>query len=36
MTKDFIIFGGGYDKGYKIIIADKNLFVRTLIYLFVS
>ena len=32
MTKISIIFRGGYDKGYKIFIADENLFVCTLIY----
>ena len=32
MTKNFIIFRGGYDKGYKIFIADENLFVCILIY----
>ena len=32
MTKNSKIFRGGYDKGYKIFIADKNLFVCTLIY----
>ena len=32
MTKNFIIFRGGYDKGYKIFIADENLFVCVLIY----
>ena len=26
MTKNSIIFRGGYDKGYKIFIADENLF----------
>ena len=31
MTKDSIIFGGGYDKGYKIFIADENLFACILI-----
>ena len=36
MIKIFIIFIGGYDKGYKIFIADKNLFVWILIYLLVS
>ena len=36
MTKNFIIFRGGYDKGYKNFIADEILFVRILIYLFVS
>ena len=36
MTKNSIIFRGGYDKGYKIFIADENLFVCILIYLFVS
>ena len=25
MTKNSIIFRGGYDKGYKIFIADENL-----------
>ena len=34
MTKNSIIFRGGYDKGYKIFIADENLFVCTLIYFF--
>ena len=33
MTKNSIIFRGGYDKGYKIFIADENLFVNILIYL---
>ena len=32
MTKKFIIFRGGYDKGYNILVADENLFVCTLIY----
>ena len=32
MTKNTIIFTGGYEKGYKIFIADENLFVCTLIY----
>ena len=32
MTKNSIIFRGGYDKGYKIFIADENLFVCFLIY----
>ena len=32
MTKNFIIFRGGYYKGYKFFIADENLFVCTLIY----
>ena len=32
MTKKSIILIGGYDKGYKIFIADKNLFVCILIY----
>ena len=32
MTKNSIIFLGGYDKGYKIFIADENLFVCILIY----
>ena len=32
MTKCFIIFKGGYDKCYKIFIADENLFVCILIY----
>ena len=36
MSKNSIIFRGGYDKGYKIFIADKNLFVCILIYLLVS
>ena len=36
MTKNFRIFRGGYDKGYKMLIADENLFVCTLIYLFAS
>ena len=36
MTKNSTIFRGGYDKGYKIFIADENLFVCILIYLFVS
>ena len=36
MTKNFIIFRGGYDKGYKIFMADENLFVCILIYLYVS
>ena len=34
MTKNSIIFRGGYDKGYKIFIADENLFVFALIYLY--
>ena len=34
MTKNSIIFIGGYVKGYKIIIADENLFVCIIIYLF--
>ena len=36
MTKISIIFIRGYDKGYKIFIADENLFVCILIYLFIS
>ena len=36
MTKNSIIFRGGYDKGYRIFIADKNLFVCILIYLLIS
>ena len=36
MTKNSIIFRGGYDKGYKFFIADENLFVCILIYLYVS
>ena len=32
MTKNPIIFREGYDKGYKIFIAGKNLFVCILIY----
>ena len=32
MTKNSIIFRGGYDKGYKIFIADENLFACILIY----
>ena len=32
MIKNSIIFRGGYDKGYKIFIADENLFVCILIY----
>ena len=36
MTKNNNNFLRGYDKGYKIFIADENLFVCTLIYLFVS
>ena len=36
MTKNSIIFRGGYDKGYKFFITDENLFVCTIIYLFVS
>ena len=32
MTKNSIIFRGGYYKGYKIFIADENLFVCILIY----
>ena len=36
MTKNSIIFRGDYDKGYKIFIADENLFVCILIYLYVS
>ena len=31
MTKNAIIFIWGYDKGYKIFIADENLFVCILI-----
>ena len=30
--KKSIIFKGGYDKGYKIFIADENLFLCILIY----
>ena len=36
MTKNSIIFRGGYNKGYKISMADENLFVCILIYLYVS
>ena len=36
MTKNSIIFRGGYDKGYKNFIADESLFDSILIYLFVS
>ena len=36
MTQNSIIFRGGYDKGYKNFIADENLFVSILIYLYVS
>ena len=36
MTKNFIIFRGDYDKGYKISMADEDLFVCTLIYLLES
>ena len=32
MTKNSIIFRGGYDKGYKNFIADENLFACILIY----
>ena len=32
MTKNFIIFRGGYDKGYKIFISDENLIVCIIIY----
>ena len=32
MIKNSIIFIGGYDKGYKIIIVDENLFVCIPIY----
>ena len=32
MTKNSIIFRGGYDKGYKIFIADEKLFACILIY----
>ena len=32
MTKSSIIFIEGYDKGYKIVIADENLFVYIQIY----
>ena len=32
MTKNSIFFKGGYDKGYKLFIADENLFVCILIY----
>ena len=35
ITKNSIIFRGGYDKGYKIFIADENLFVSILIFLLV-
>ena len=31
MTKNYIIFRGGYDKGYNIFIADEHLFVCILI-----
>ena len=34
--KNSIIFRGGYDKGYKIFIADESLFVWILIYLLES
>ena len=33
MTKNSIIFRGGYDKGYKIFIAEEILFVCLLFYL---
>ena len=36
MIQNSIIFRGGYDKGYKIFIAHKNLFDCILIYLFVT
>ena len=36
MTKNFIIFRGGYDIGYKIFIDDENLFVCILICLLES
>ena len=36
MTKNFITLRWGYDKGYKKFIADENLFVCILIYLYVS
>ena len=32
MTKNSIIFRGGYDKGYKIFIDNENLLVFILIY----
>ena len=32
MTKKSTIFRGGYDKGYKIFIADENLFACILIF----
>ena len=32
MKKKSIIFRGGYDKGYKMFIADENLFVCIIIY----
>ena len=32
MTKNSIILRGGYDKGYKNVMADENLFVCILIY----
>ena len=32
MTKNSIIFRGGYYKGYKNAIADENLFICILIY----
>ena len=32
MTQNSIIFRGGYDKGYKIFIADEILFVSILIF----
>ena len=32
MTKNSIIFRGGYDKGDQVFIADKNLFVSILIF----
>ena len=35
MTKNSIIFREGQDKGYKISIANENLFACSLIYLFV-
>ena len=36
MTKNSIIFRGGYDKGYKIFIAEEILFIFILIYLLLS
>ena len=34
MTKNSIILRGGYEKGYKNVIADENLFLCILIYLY--